>query len=661
MPIPNTSNVDRALAWGYQAQISDGTTDLLLRLAVAPGRELSVTTAPLAAQQINTAQTPEEFRAEFGQTYARSDFTGGAGLDQAHQRNAAPNDFRRFFDSKGVDVFKNAGEKGDAYSLCLHKETEAVAAHASTETFQSMVEVDDTIILARDEQIYKTTDNFATVTTHNHLIGPTGSKIVDIALDGSNLYIVKNNGTDSNIYVCDLSAGFTFVDYSGNLSGRVVEQIFAVKNIIISAEADGKLYELAGTGTPTLIKDLPPGEKWAAVEDAGAVILAASDGGYIYSIKEGASGLELAGQTYIENEEIVDVLESNGIIFFSTAESTSAGGKVGRLYRGVLSNDTNLYNVSNRQLIKEFGADDSTLDHSPEKFYATRDQVYFGVIDSATETHLYSIYLPTLGYARDKYFVTSTAGKVLDIVVAKDQLFFLVAGVGLVQEASTYVQDGYLIMAAADFFTSQPKQWVGSRLYVDTIGNNTSVQTDFSNDLNDLTTPSSTNYATIQNLEQGEGGDEVTIQNVVARWFIPKITLRSNDGKTHTPEVYSFAVRAFPEPEDVILRLPVNVSDKLERPGKRGKIIPGAGAKLFNTLQRLEGKSVTCKVFRPDLIVRGILENVTLPVTEIVQRGSSTVFCTIQVRGQQVTNTLDEVTSLGVLGVGELGIYEFGS
>ena len=659
MPIPNTSNVDRALAWGYQAQISDGTTDLLLRLAVAPGRELSVTTAPLAAQQINTAQTPEEFRAEFGQTYARSDFTGGAGLDQAHQRNAAPNDFRRFFDSKGVDVFKNAGEKGDAYSLCLHKETEAIASQASTEAIQCMVEYEDIIALGRGNQIFITSDNFATVTTYTNGVAPNTVK--DMALDGSTLYVAYSDGTDSVVKQKDLLDSSSFTNYTNTESGRVIEQIFAVKNIIISAEADGKLYELAGTGTPTLIKDLPSGEKWAAVEDAGAVILAASDGGYIYSIKEGSSGLELAGQTYIENEEIVDVLESNGIIFFSTAESTSGGGKVGRLYRGVLSNDTNLYNVSNRQLIKEFGADDSTLDHSPEKFYATRDQVYFGVIDSATETHLYSIYLPTLGYARDKYFVTSTAGKVLDIVVAKDQLFFLVAGVGLVQEASTYVQDGYLIMAAADFFTSQPKQWVGSRLYVDTIANNTSVQTDFSNDLNDLTTPSSTNYATIQNLEQGEGGDEVTIQNVVARWFIPKITLRSNDGKTHTPEVYSFAVRAFPEPEDVILRLPVNVSDKLERPGKRGKIIPGAGAKLFNTLQRLEGKSVTCKVFRPDLIVRGILENVTLPVTEIVQRGSSTVFCTIQVRGQQVTNTLDEVTSLGVLGVGELGIYEFGS
>ena len=592
MPIPNTSNVDRALAWGYQAQISDGTTDLLLRLAVAPGRELSVTTAPLAAQQINTAQTPEEFRAEFGQTYARSDFTGGAGLDQAHQRNAAPNDFRRFFDSKGVDVFKNAGEKGDAYSLCLHKETEAIASQASTEAIQCMVEYEDIIALGRGNQVFITSDNFATVTTYTNGVSPNTVK--DMALDGSTLYVAYSDGTDSVVRQKDLADSSTFSSYA-TATGRVIEQIFAVKNIIISAEADGKLYELAGAGTPTLIKDLPSGEKWAAVEDAGAVILAASDGGYIYSIKEGASGLELAGQTYIENEEIVDVLESNGIIFFSTAESTSGGGKVCRLYIGVLSNDTNLYNVSNRQLIKEFGADDSTLDHSPEKFYATRDQVYFGVIDSATETHLYSIYLPTLGYARDKYFVTSTAGKVLDIVVAKDQLFFLVAGVGLVQEASTYVSEGYLIMAAADFFTSQPKQWVGSRLYVDTIANNTSVQTDFSNDLNDLTTPSSTNYATIQNLEQGEGGDEVTIQNVVARWFIPKITLRSNDGKTHTPEVYSFAVRAFPEPEDVILRLPVNVSDKLERPGKRGKIIPGAGAKLFNTLQRLEGKSVTCK------------------------------------------------------------------
>ena len=99
MPLPNTSNVATPLAFGYEAQISDGVTDVLLRLAVAPGRELTITTAPLSAQQVNTAQVPEEFRAEFGQTYGRSDFSGGAGLDQAHQRNTGPNDYRSFFDS----------------------------------------------------------------------------------------------------------------------------------------------------------------------------------------------------------------------------------------------------------------------------------------------------------------------------------------------------------------------------------------------------------------------------------------------------------------------------------------------------------------------------------------------------------------------------------
>jgi len=663
MPVPNTSNVDRALAWGYHAQISDGTTDLLLRLAVAPGRELSVTTAPLSAQQINTAQTPEEFRAEFGQTYARSDFSGGAGLDQAHQRNQGPNDFRRFFDSKGVDVFKYASEKGQAYKIALHHETEAITSRASTETEQHIVALEDVLYVAQGHNVYYSSDGGVTWTTSDPYSAGPDFDVTGLALEGHILYASLNDGSNSivrKLDTDDIAGGWS--NYMNLHSGHIYTGLFSVKNYILAIDTDGHLHELNGSGSPGIIKDLPSGETWVSVEDAGAVILAASDSGYIYSIVDDTtSGLVLRGQTYIEGEDIVDIHETNGIVFFSTSQSNGAGGKVGRVYRGQLSNDTTLYNVANRQLIKEFGSDDSTQDHSPTQFYSTRDQMYFGVIDSGTEVDLYSIFLPTLGYARDIYFTTTTSGLVQGIAVAKDRLFFLVAGVGLIKETDTYVSEGYLIMSSADFYTSQPKQWVGSRIYLDDIENNVSVQTDFSNDLNDLNVPTSTNYSAIQNIEQGDGGEEVTIQNVVARWFIPKITLRSNLAKDATPEVYSFAVRAFPEPEDVILRMPVNVSDKLERPGKRGKTIPGTGAKLFNTLQRLEGKSVTCKVFRPDLIVRGILENVTLPITEIVQRGSSTVFCTIQVRGQQVTNTLDEVTSLGVLGVGELGVYEFGS
>jgi hypothetical protein len=123
--------------------------------------------------------------------------------------------------------------------------------------------------------------------------------------------------------------------------------------------------------------------------------------------------------------------------------------------------------------------------------------------------------------------------------------------------------------------------------------------------------------------------------------------------------VYSYSYRAFPEPEDVIAQIPVNVSDRIERPGKRPKNIPGIGAKLFDALKRLEGKSVQLTLFKPDEAIRGIVENVTLPVQEITKYGSTMVFCTIQVRGQRQANT-SEVSSLGTLGVGDLGIYRFG-
>ena len=130
--------------------------------------------------------------------------------------------------------------------------------------------------------------------------------------------------------------------------------------------------------------------------------------------------------------------------------------------------------------------------------------------------------------------------------------------------------------------------------------------------------------------------------------------------RDRSPEVYSYSYRAFPEPEDVLARIPINVSDRIERPGKRPKNIPGIGTKLYNAVKRLEGKSVILTLFKPDESIRGIVENVTLPIQEITKLGSTTLFCTITVRGQRQSTTTSEVSSLGSLGVGQLGVYQFG-
>jgi len=658
MPLPNTGNVATPLAFGYQAQISDGVTDILLRLAVAPGRELSITTAPLSAQQVNTAQVPEEFRAEFGQSYARSDFSGGAGLDQAHKRNQGPNDFRRFFDSKGVDVFKNANDKGQSYSIELHFDTEL--NKSSSNANQHVLTHEDVIWLSQGHDIYYSSDNGDSWTTTDPYSAGPSFNVTGLVMEGHILYASLNDGTDSivrKLDTDDIAGGWS--NYMNLHSSHIYTGLFNVKNYILAIDTDGHLHELDGTSSPPLIKDLPAGSLWVDIIDGGSVILAASDDGYIYSIKDDqTSGLVLAGQTYIEGEDIVSLAESNGIIFFSTSQSSNAGGKIGRIYRGTIATDGVLYTIDDRQLIKQFGDVNTTVDKSPTSLFSTRDQIYFGVIDSANETDLYSIYLPTLGYARDIYY-TGTSGKVKGITVAKDKLFFIVDQVGLVKELSTYVEDGYVILPAADFYTSQKKQWIGGRIYTGTIPAGGSVLAEYSTDLDALSDASSISYSTLTNVEIEGDGDEIPIVNVINRWLIPKLTISSGSAQSTTPEVYSYSYRAFPEPEDVIARIPVNVSDRIERPGKRPKNIPGIGAKLFDALKRLEGKSVQLTLFKPDEAIRGIVENVTLPVQEITKYGSTMVFCTIQVRGQRQANT-SEVSSLGTLGVGDLGVYRFG-
>ena len=661
MPLPSTSNVSNPLAFGYQAQISDGITDILLRLAVAPGRELTITTAPLSAQQVNTAQVPEEFRAEFGQSFARSDFSGGAGLDQAHQRQQGPNDFRRFFDSKGIDVFKNADDSGKAYSIELLNETTAVTSRASASAYQELIGHEDVLYVGQGHDVHYSSDGGDTWTTTDPYSAGPSFNVTGMVLEGHILYVSLNDGTDSIVRKLDIdNIGGGWSNQMNLHSSHLYTGLFNVKNYLLAVDTDGHLHELNGSGSPGTIKDLPSGSAWTSIIDGGSVILAAADDGYIYAIKDDTtSGLVLAGQTYIEGENIVDMTESNGIIFFSTSQTSAGGGKIGRVYRGTIATDGVLYTLDDRQLIKEFGDNDTTVDKSPTAFYNARDQIYFGIVDSGTETDLYSIYLPTFGYARNIYY-TGTSGKVTGIAIASGKLFFIVAGIGLIKEAATLVDDGYLILPAADFYTSQAKQWIGGRIYTNDIPAGSNVLAEFSTELDALENPSATSYSTLTRIETSESGNEVPMINVINRWLVAKLTISSNSGRTASPEVYSYSYRAFPEPEDIIARIPINVSDRIERPGKRAKNIPGIGKKLFDAVKKLEGKSVTLTLFKPDEIIRGIVENVTLPVQEITKLGSTMVFCTIQVRGQRQASATGEVTSLAALGIGRLGIHQFG-
>ena len=658
MPVATSSAVTRPLAWGYEASISDGVTDLLLRMATAPGREFSITTAPLAAQQINTAQVPEEFRAEFGQSYGRSDFSGGQGLDQAHQRNTRPNEYRRFFDSKGVDVFKFAGEKGEQYKIQLLNAT--TLARSDNATNQVLVSANNILYVGDGRYVYSSTDNGVNWTQLTPDASNADRLVKDIAVYGQDLYVAMSNGTAGTIRKYDVSTT-TWSDY--NTTSKNWTRVFAAKDYIFGVDGtNGGLYPVAsGSGAPTVLKDLPDNTEWVGLTDAGAVILAAASNGYVYSIKDD-SGLTIKGQTYFEGEELTDIIESNGIIFIGAKQKNQqTNGYIGRLYMSQISVSDNLYVITNKQVMKEWGDDSTTVDRGPMKFLKTREQIYMGVIEDSNETHLWTVFLPTLGIARDIYY-SSASKEVQGLTVANDILFFSLKDIGVVkQDTANYVEEGYIILPAADFYTASQKQWIGSRVYTNDMSGGSEVQTLYSKEVEDLDNPSSSNFTTIENVQITGAGEEVPLVNVVSRWLVPKIVLKSGTSNTYTPYVYSYSLRAFPEPEDVIVKIPINVSDRVERPGKAPKNIPGIGKKIFDQIQRLEGKSVTLEVYKPEEVIRGIVENVTLPVQEISKQGSTMVFCFLTVRGQiEVTDT-SQVTSLGALGVGNLGVYQFGT
>ena len=658
MPVPTSSQVTRPLAWGYEASISDGITDVLLRLATAPGREFSLTTAPLAAQQINTSQVPEEFRAEFGQSYGRSDFSGGQGLDQAHQRTQGKNDYKRFFDSKGVDVFKYAGEKGEQYKLELLHNT--AIARSDTATNQHLVSVSNILFVGDGNKVYKSTDNGGSWTELTPDSGNAGRTVRGMAVYGGDVYVAMSDNTDGTIRKYDVS-GDSWSDW--NTVSKNYTNVFAVKDFIFGIDGDnGNLLNVsAGSGSPAVVKDLPDNTSWVGMADAGAVILAAASNGYIYSIKDD-SGLTIKGQTFFEGEELTDVIESNGIVFVGAKQKNQqTNGYIGRLYMAQVVASDNLYIISNKQVMKEWGDDDTTVDRGPVKFVKTREQIYMGVIEDANETHLWSVFLPTLGIARNIYW-DANSKEVQGIAIANDILFFSLKDVGVVKEdISNYVGEGYVILSAADFYTASAKQWIGSRIYTNTMSGGSEVSTFYSTELEDLKNPDSSTWTTIDNVQIKGEGEEIPLVNIVSRWLVTKIVIQSGNANAYTPYVYSFSIRAFPEPEDVIVKLPINVSDRIERPGKIAKNVPGIGQKIFDQIQRLEGKSVTLNVFKPEETVRGIVENVTLPVSEISKQGSTMVFCFVTVRGQLQDTASQEITSLSALGVGNLGIYEFGT
>ena len=656
--LPSPSNTSQPQAQGFEANLDD----LFLRFAVGPGRQMQINTAPLQAQAIQTSETPEDFQQEFGQIYSRTDFRGGEGLDKAHRREGTPTDFQRFWDSKGINVFH--ADEDTSYSVKLLNDIEQKTLTFSSDNNYLAQTTNGYMYITDDTDVYQSTDEGVTWTAMTST--SISYTIHGIAAFGNDLFVVAGDGSTNKQLLSYVQSTDTWTDESlgSSFTGYFTGIWFAKGGLFVSGKSTTAEYLWESSPftknfsgdfqTTSALTQTEPTHSFTDVIDAGAVVLAGNTDGNIYSLKIDGGTWSLKGQTQISFEEIHSLAASEGLVFIGTKGFQS---NTGRFFTADLTVADNLYVLTNRQLVKQW---DNGVDQSPHSMFVTRDSVYMGIHESATETNLWRYYLPTAGIARDISITHSSDSdaKITGITLTGTtvpKFIAVVDGVGVFKETDTYVSTGYIISSLADFYTSEKKQWVGAKLNTNGVSSGTVelATTTVPLDINDVDSPT---WEPQISVASGTGGEEEVLELVQGRWMSVKLTITTSD-TSQTPEMLSFAVRGFQLVNDLVVDMPINISDQVERPFRKALRISGQGELIYQALRNKEGQNVQLEIFRPDTLLRGIIENVSSPVEEISPRGSVTTYCLVRFRGSKVisTSSSGEGLAIGLLGVKRLG------
>tara|TARA_A100001515_G_C4585780_1_gene214451 strand:+ start:227 stop:2206 length:1980 start_codon:yes stop_codon:yes gene_type:complete len=656
--VPTTADVTNPHRKGYDFRLDN----LLFRAAISPDRQLVIRSAEFPAQQIDLQQNPEDITTNIGQIFSRNDFSGGQGLDYAHKRSLTEKDTTRFFDSKGVDVFHSDDET--SYNLHLLYTTEDKNVKGAGTTFAGsnnyLAQTTNGDLYVTDQAaIYKSTDNGATwnpvttgLTINNNFTGA--------AAVGDQLYFTTATGTSAGELI--LFNGSSWSELSHDQTSNALTGVWFAKGQLFISGDDGSvayLWAVNPIGKTWTSSDLAEADAIVTFEDshtisqvvdAGAVVLAASTSGDIFSIKDVSGTMTLFGQTNIPFEEVHSIAAAEGIVFFGTKDKSQS---VGRFYRADLVTADNLYVLANRQLVKEWVI--SGQDTTPKHMFVTRDSIYCGIKESGTESFLWRYYLPTAGFARD--IKMEASGFITGITQANGKFVVVVAGADVYLESSLYESDGYVILPNVDFFTSEVKQWVGTTVEHDEITDSRRVQCFISTKEATIDNADSSDWELTNDSTTGFGGTEFQI-NRNARYLNLKVVLSANQDFTATPTFRSVSARALPRPQLIVVDIPVNISDQVERPNRKRITVKNLGEAVYQELKQKEGDSVTLELYDPSETVRGVVESVAYPVINNANIGSVTQYCTIRVRGVRAADVIQ--SSVNTLGIGTLGVVRLG-
>ncbi len=618
MTLPSVSDVSQPRVWGYNARVDD----ILLQLVVGEDDPTGVLTAESTPPRVDTGEAAEDLRDDTGFRYSRNRLDGGSGLDFLHSPDRLEGATRRFWDSRGVDVF--ASDLGKPYEASLMHEV--LLDTAITATFHRIVHIDDQIYYNDDAEIWEYGASPAKVTLNANAIA--------FRAMGNSLY---TNDTTDGIQRFDPPV-FTPVSID---TTTTYGQIWAVKSRILAKQSN-LLWE-AGS-TPILLLTLPPADAVVdeGVVDAGESVVVLTTTGTIYLLGLDTNlALVNTGQYDFIDEVPLYAAFSQGVLGIATGSTTDLNGVVTRFYTAEIADGgTTLNNV---KVIAQMGDRTTTDVRVPRIMFSSRDSIYVGVNEqSETNLTLWRFYLPTAGFARAHEIPNASGGAVKTAFEIDDRVWFAAADTGIYKEQDTFVASGYVIGPAADFFTARAKQWVSGNLIVPALPAGTQVNLFDSTNIDVLSDPDHVDWGLAVKV-QVTGETEVDIKDLTGRngrYHVAKVDLEASADKTLSPGLRSYSFRAFPSSDrDTIVRLPVNVSDQFEAPGKRAMIRRGRGLVLENALRAKEGKQVVAEIFAIGIVLRGILERVEEPIVIFPDRGSPLRVMYLTIQGEDIAGS----------------------
>ena len=244
-------------------------------------------------------------------------------------------------------------------------------------------------------------------------------------------------------------------------------------------------------------------------------------------------------------------------------------------------------------------------------------------------------------------------------------MYFAVSNEGLWKQTDEYVVSGYIVGPLADAYTSEPKQWVAADLSGAKLVTGTALELYDTTDPALIADPNSSSWTLVTKLGVGQNRAWVSsLSGREARYHGARVVLRSDSSRTETPKFRSYSFRGLPASDrDLLLRIPINVSDQIESPGRRATRIPGRGNALNAALRQLEGKHVLIELYRPVVQVRGLIERFESNLSVIPPRGSVRDVLYAVVRGTLLEDSEGVVTQTSGASLGQdiLGTVPIGT